>query len=190
MGLGIGDFNLDGQLDIFKTHFADDTPVLYRNQGQWLFDDATMAAELGAATKYVCWGAGMPDFDNDGWPDIAYVTGNVYPEVEKYFQQYPHRSPRIISRNLGNGKFADVSKDNGSGVTTPHSSRGCAFGDGDLDWLIMNMNEPPSLLRNDSANKNHWLKIKTIGTQSNRTGIGARVVVTAGERTQAQAVLS
>ena len=194
MGLGIGDFNLDGQLDIFKTHFADDTPVLYRNQGQWLFDDATMAAGLGAATKYVCWGAGMPDFDNDGWPDIAWVTGNVYPEVEKYFQQYPHRSPRIIFRNLGNGKFADVSKDSGSGITTPHSSRGCAFGDfdndGDLDWLIMNMNEPPSLLRNDSANKNHWLKIKTIGTQSNRTGIGARVVVTAGGRTQAQAVLS
>ncbi len=194
MGLGIGDFNRDGLLDIFKTHFMDDTPLLYRNAGKGLFEDVTLAAGFGSATKYISWGAGMPDVDNDGWPDIFWVTGNVYPEVEKVFKQYPHRSPRQLFRNLGNGRFEDVSAKSGSGMTTPNSSRGCAFGDydndGDTDVLVMNMNEPPSLLRNDQASGNHWLKVKLIGTKSNRTGLGARVIVTIGERKQAQAVLS
>jgi hypothetical protein len=194
MGLGIGDYNRDGRLDIFKTHFADDTHILYRNLGKMSFEDVTMAAGFGAQTQYVSWGAGMPDLDNDGWPEIAFVTGNVYPEVEKYFKQYAYRGPRLVFRNLGNGKFADVSKQCGEGVNTPHTSRGSAFGDfdndGDLDWLVMNMNEPPSLLRNDYAGKNNWLKIKVIGAKSNRTGLGARVVLTAGGRKQAQAVLS
>jgi hypothetical protein len=186
MGLGLGDYNNDGRLDIFKTHFADDTPVLYRNLGKGMFEDATFAAGFGAATKYVCWGAGMPDLDNDGWPDIFFVTGNVYPEVEKHLEQYPHRSPRLIYRNLGNGRFADVSARSGPGITTPHSSRGSAAGDfdndGDLDLLVMNMNEPPSLLRNDYTGKNNWLQLKLSGVKANRTGLGARVVLTAGAR--------
>ncbi|MEK7832757.1 MAG: CRTAC1 family protein, partial [Acidobacteriota bacterium] len=159
-----------------------------------LFEDVTLAAGFGAATKYISWGAGMPDMDNDGWPDIFWVTGNVYPEVEKVFKQYPHRSPRQLFRNLGNGRFEDVSAKSGSGMTAPNSSRGCAFGDfdndGDIDVLVMNMNEPSSLLRNDQATGNHWLKVKLAGAKSNRTGLGARVVVTVGERKQAQAVLS
>jgi enediyne biosynthesis protein E4 len=194
MGLGIGDYNNDGRLDIFKTHFADDTPVLYRNLGRWLFEDSTFFAGFGTATKYVCWGAGMPDLDNDSWPEIVYVTGNVYPEVEKYFKQYPHRSPRFIFRNLGNGRFEDLSSQSGPGILTPHSSRGSAFGDfdndGDIDILVMNMNEPPSLLRNEYAGKNNWLKVKARGSKSNRTGLGARVVLTVGERSQTQTVLS
>lgn len=194
MGIGIGDYNLDGHLDIFKTHFMDDTPILYRNSGKGMFEDVTMAAGFGSATKYISWGAGMPDVDNDGLPDIFWVTGNVYPEVEKIFKQYPHRSPRQLFRNLGNGRFEDIYALAGSGLTTPHSSRGCAFGDfdndGDTDVLVMNMNEPPSLLRNDQASGNHWLKVKLTGVKSNRTGLGARVVVTVGERKQVQAVLS
>jgi hypothetical protein len=194
MGLAIGDYNGDGHLDIFKTHFADDIPVLYRNSGKGMFEDVTMAAGLGSVTKYVDWGAGMTDLDNDGWPEIVYVTGNVYPEVEKYFKQYAYRGPRLIFRNLGDGRFANVTAESGAGAVAEHTSRGCAFGDfdndGDLDLLVMNMNEPPSLLRNDYAGRNNWLKIKTVGVKSNRTGLGARVVITSEARKQAQAVLS
>jgi hypothetical protein len=198
MGLGIGDYDRDGRLDIFKTHFADDTHVLYRNlgprSGMPAFEDATMAAGFGAATQYVSWGVGMPDLDNDGWPDVFYVTGSVYPEVEKHFNQYAYRGPRLVFRNLGNRRFHDVTSQTGPGVNEPHTSRGSAFGDfdndGDVDVLIMNMNEPPSLLRNDYTGRNHWLKIKTVGVTSNRTGLGTRVVVTSGASRQAQAVQS
>jgi hypothetical protein len=187
MGLGIGDYDRDGRLDIFKTHFADDTHVLYRNLGSKngvpMFEDATIVAGFGSATQYVSWGAGMPDLDNDGWPEIFYVTGSVYPEVEKYFKQYAYRGPRLLFHNLGNRRFQNVTSQAGPAVNELHTSRGCAFGefdnDGDVDILIMNMNEPPSLLRNDYAGVNHWLKVKTVGVKSNRSGLGARVVVTA-----------
>ena len=198
MGLGIGDYDRDGRLDIFKTHFADDTHVLYRNLGSKngvpMFEDATIVAGFGSATQYVSWGAGMPDLDNDGWPEIFYVTGSVYPEVEKYFKQYAYRGPRLLFHNLGNRRFQNVTSQAGPAVNELHTSRGCAFGDfdndGDVDILIMNMNEPPSLLRNDYAGVNHWLKVKTVGVKSNRSGLGARVVVTAGADRQVQAVLS
>ncbi len=194
MGLGIGDYNRDGKLDIFKTHFADDAHVLYRNLGRGMFEDVTVAAGFGAVTRFVSWGAGMPDLDNDGWPDIFYVTGSVYPEVEKHFSQYPYRGPRALYRNLGNGRFSDVTVQSGPGANEVHSSRGTAFGDfdndGDVDVLIMNINEPPSLLRNEYAGKNHWLKVKLVGVKSNRTALGARVTLFINGRGQAQAVMS
>ena len=194
MGLGIGDYDRDGKLDIFKTHFADDTPVLYRNLGRGTFEDVTVSAGFLAATRFVSWGAGMPDLDNDSWPDIFYVTGSVYPEVEKYFSQYPYRGPRVVYRNLGNLRFSDVTAQSGSAASEPRSSRGAAFGDfdndGDVDVLIMNINEPPSLLRNEYAGKNHWLKIKLVGVRSNRTALGARVIVFVNGRGQAQGVMS
>lgn len=194
MGLAIGDYNGDGRLDIFKTHFADETQILYRNLGKMSFQDVTMAAGFGLHRQYVSWSTGMPDLDNDGWPDIVFVTGHVYPEIEKQLKGQPFRGLRLIFRNLGNGRFADVTNQCGAGATTPHASRGAAFGDfdndGDPDLLVMNMNEPPSLLRNDYAGKNNWLKIKTVGVKSNRTGLGARVIVTTGSHKQTQAVLS
>jgi hypothetical protein len=194
MGLGIGDFDLDGNLDIFKTNFADDTSTLYRNDGKGSFDDCTIRSGLGVETRYVGWGAGMVDLDNDGYPDLFLVTGNVYPEVESKLPQYPFRTPRVVFRNLGGGKFEELIDAAGTGVAAAHSSRGCAFGDfdndGDIDVLVVNLNEPPSLLRNDVSGNNHWLKVKLVGVQSNRSAIGARVTARYGGKVQAQEVLS
>jgi hypothetical protein len=193
MGVAIGDTRNLGRLDIFKTHFADDTPVLYASDGK-MFADLTNKAGFGAFTHYVGWGAGFADFDNDGHMDLLFVNGNVYPEIEKHFADYKHKNPRMLLRNAGGGAFVDMSERGGSGIVTPHSSRGCAFGDfdndGDVDAVVMNMNEPPSLLRNDVKNSNHWLKLKLVGTKSNRSAIGARVIVRAGEWRQRQDVLS
>jgi hypothetical protein len=194
MGLGISDYNLDGSLDILKTHFADDTAILYRNNGKGNFEDVTNTSGLGVETRFLGWGAGIFDADNDGYPDLFWVTGSVYPEIEKDLPSYPYRSPRILFRNLKNGKFEELLDQAGPGVATAHSSRGCAFGDfdndGDIDMVIMNMNEPPSLLRNDVTGSNHWLKVKLIGTKSNRSAIGARVTAHYGGHVQAQEVLS
>jgi enediyne biosynthesis protein E4 len=194
MGSAIGDVNADGLLDLLKTHFADDIPALYRNLGRGMFEDIATIAGLAVQNRYVEWGAGLPDLDNDGWPDVFYVTGHVYPEVEKVLPQYPHKGPRIVFRNLGNGRFADVTSQSGAGATEPRSSRGAAFGDfdndGDVDVLVMNMNERPSLLRNDYSGPNGWLTIALEGRQSNRAAIGATVIVTAGGRQQARAVVS
>ena len=194
MGLGVGDFNLDGQLDILKTHFTEDTPALYVNQKKAGFVDVTIRSGLGVETRYVSWGAGIVDLDNDGQPDLFWVTGNVYPELEKKLPQYPYRTPPVLFRNLGNARFEELFTEAGPGVAAPHSSRGCAFGDfdndGDLDILVVNLNEPPSLLRNDIKGDNRWIKVKLVGAKSNRSAIGARVTVKYGERVQAQEVLA
>jgi len=194
MGIGVGDYDLDGHLDLFKTHFADDTSGLYHNDGTGNFEDVTRAARIGVETRYICWGAGMVDLDNDGYPDIFMVTGNVYPQVERTLPQYPSKTPRVVFRNLGNGTFEELGEEAGPGVAAAHCSRGCAFGDfdndGDLDILIVNLNEPPSLLRNDLRGVHHWLKLKLMGTKSNRSAIGARVLVRYGQKIQAQEVLS
>jgi hypothetical protein len=194
MGVGVGDFNVDGHLDIFKTHFADDTCVLYQNDGKGGFEDQTLRAGLGVETRFVAWGTGIVDLDNDGLPDIFVVTGNVYPEVEKTVPQYPFRTPRLIFRNLGNGKFEELIEEAGPGIAAPHAGRGCAFGDfdndGDMDVLIVNLNEPPSLLRNDVSGSNHWLKVKLVGTKSNRSAIGATVIASYEGKRQAQAMTS
>jgi hypothetical protein len=194
MGLAVGDFNLDGHLDIFKTHFADDTSILYRNDGKGSFEDMTIRGGIGVETRFVGWGAGMVDLDNNGLPDIFLVTGNVYPEVESRAPAYPLRTPRVVFRNLGGGKFEELIDQAGPGVAAPHSSRGCAFGDfdndGDVDVLVVNLNEPPSLLRNDVTGEGHWLKVKLEGVKSNRSAIGARVTVRYDGKVQAQERLS
>jgi hypothetical protein len=192
MGIGIGDYDLDGNLDIFKTHFADDMNVLYRSDGKGNFDDFTIRAGIGVETRYVGWGTGMVDLDNDGLPDLFVVTGSVYPEVERNLPAYPFRTPRLVFRNLGDGRFEELIDEAGPGVAAAHTSRGCAFGDfdndGDVDVLVMNMNEPPSLLRNDVSGTGHWLKVLLVGVTSNRSAIGARVIARYGARTQAQEV--
>lgn len=194
MGIGVGDYDLDGHLDIFKTHFAEDTNGLYHNDGTGNFEDATHRAKIGVETRFICWGAGMVDLDNDGFPDLFMTAGNVYPQIEKKLPQYAKNNPRVVFRNLGNGTFEELIDEAGPGIVSAHCSRGCAFGDfdndGDVDILVINLNEPPSLLRNDMRGKGHWLKIRLLGTKSNRSAIGARVLVHYGTKKQAQAVMS
>ena len=168
--------------------------MLYRNDGKGNFDDVTIRAGLGVETRYVGWGTGIVDLDNDGFPDVFAVTGSVYPEVEKKVPNYPYRTPRLVFRNLGDGRFEELIEEAGPGVSEPHASRGCAFGDfdndGDIDVLVWNMNELPSLLRNDVTSGGHWLKVLLVGSKSNRSAIGSRVTAQYGNRRQTQEVMA
>ena len=122
VGVGLGDFNLDGHLDIFKTHFADDTNVLYRNDGKGNFDDVTISSGLAVETRYIGWGATIADFDNNGLPDLFAVTGNVYPEIERKLPAYPWKTPRLVFRNLGT-RFEELFDEAGPAISEPHASR-------------------------------------------------------------------
>ena len=194
MGVAVADYDCDGWFDIFKTNFADDTCNLYHNNGDGTFSDVSFASGLGINNQYVAWGCGFMDFDNDGWPDIIQVNGHVYPEIAAHDIGQTFRNPRLVYKNLGNGRFKDVSAEMGPGINERFSSRGAAFGDydndGDMDALILNMNDLPSLLRNDGGNRQNWIKIKLLGTHCNRTAIGARVRVVAGKHAQIDEVHS
>jgi hypothetical protein len=195
MGIGIGDYDLDGRLDILKTHFQEQAAGLYHNTGQGQFEDAAATTGIATERRYVSWGAGIVDLDNDGYPDIFWVTGNVYPQLEHLHPQYPYAGPRLLYRNNGNRTFTRVLDGQaGTALDEHHPSRGCAFGDfdndGDLDILIMNQNEPPTLLRNDAPKGNNWIKIRLEGTKSNRSALGATVLARYNGKTQAQALLS
>ncbi len=194
MGVAAGDYNCDGWLDIFKTNFSEETPNLYRNNGHAVFSEVTYASGVGKHDRFVGWGCGFFDADNDSWPDIFYCNGHVYPELERAQLDVKYRQPRVLYRNLRNGRFEDVSARAGSCIIAPSTGRGCAFGDfdndGDLDIVINNMNDYPSLLRCDQKNGNHWIKIRAIGVKSNRSGIGTRVKCVTGDHAQIDEVRS
>jgi hypothetical protein len=179
MGVSAADYDLDGNLDLVKTNFAGDTPSLYHNLGGGAFEDATFAAGLGAHTQFLGWGCGFFDFDNDGWPDILICNGHVYPEVEQLNTEAGYPQRKLLYHNLHNGRFADVSMQAGAGLSDPVAARGCAFGDfdndGNIDVVVNTVNDYPQLLRCRSTLANNWIKIRTIGTKSNRSGIGARL---------------
>jgi enediyne biosynthesis protein E4 len=187
MGSTVADYDGHGKLDIFKTNFSDDTATLYRNNGDGTFDDVTYRAGLGLNTQYLGWGTMFLDFDNDGWPDLLLVNGHVYPEVDSQHLGSNFQEPRILYHNNGDGKFTDISTTAGPGITRAESSRGLAVGDlwndGRISAVVSNMNAPPSLLVNQVRTPNHWVALRTIGTKSNRDGIGARIRVRAGART-------
>jgi hypothetical protein len=143
------------------------------------FDDQTLQAGLGRNTRFLGWGIGFLDFNNEGWPGIFVCNGHVYPEVAETDAESGYRERKVLYRNLGNGKFSDVSLSSGPGILEKVPGRGCAFGDfdndGDLDVLVNCVNDVPQLLRCDQAPGNNWIKVKTVGVKSNRSGIGARI---------------
>ena len=194
MGVGIGDYDLDGDLDLFKTHFSDDTNVLYRNDGGGIFEDDTVEAGLAVETRFVGWGAAIADLDNDGLPHLAYVTGSVYPEVGEKLPRYPYKTPNVVFRNLGGGRFEELIEEAGPGMAAARSSRGAAFADydndGDIDIAVVNMEERPSLLRNEYSGDGGWLRVRLRGGEggSNRSAIGAVALLRYGGRVQARAV--
>jgi hypothetical protein len=185
MGVGVGDYNRDGLLDLVKTNFAGDHPNLYRNTGGGIFEDAVLSAGLAVNPQYVGWGVALVDLDNDGWQDIFQVNGHVYPELDRAGRNETYSQPRLVYRNLGDGRFEDVSAMAGPGIAARHSSRGAAFADfdndGDIDVAVMNMGETPSLLRNTLTGGARSIKVVVEGLRSNRSAIGA--VVTAGGQT-------
>ncbi|MGH9754885.1 MAG: CRTAC1 family protein [Blastocatellia bacterium] len=198
MGIGIGDYDGDGLLDIFKTNFSGDTSTLYRNlgvkSGLLSFDDVTFTAGIGVNTRFLGWGCGFVDFDNDGWLDIFLVNGHVYPEVEKLTTEAGYPQRKVLYQNQRNGSFKDITEKVGGPLVEPTASRGCAFGDfdndGDVDVVINPVNDLPILLRTDSATNNNWISIKLIGVKSNRDGVGARIKVIADGRTRIDEVRS
>jgi len=194
MGVSAMDYDCDGNVDLVKTNFAGDTTSLYRNLGEMVFDDRTFQAGLGKNTRFLGWGVGFLDFDNDGWPDLFVCNGHVFPEVGETDAESGYRERKVLYRNLGNGKFADVSLDGGPGILEKAPGRGCAFGDfdndGDIDVLVNCINDVPQLLRCDQSVKANWLKVKAVGVKSNRSGIGARIYCTTSGHRQMDEVRS
>ena len=189
MGVTVGDYDHDGKLDLFVTNFDDEYNVLYHNNGNNSFTDVSYAAKLAAVSlPYVGWGTKFFDYDNDGWVDLFVANGHVYPQLPSYRQR------RLLHRNNHDGTFTEVSAQFGALLTEARASRGVAFGDidndGDVDLLITDLDGPPQLLRNDGGNANNSIIIKTVGVKSNRSGIGARVKVVAGDLIQVDEVRS
>ena len=194
MGVAVGDYDGNGLFDLFVTNFAGDTNTLYHNMGKMQFADITALAGLGETMQYLGWGAGFEDFDNDGLPDIFVANGHVYPQMDSSETGQRYAQRKELYRNIGGGKFRDVARELGGDLLTPKSSRGAAFGDfdddGNIDVLVINMNDRPSLYRNEGGTRNHWLTLRLKGTRSNRDAIGARVEIQADGKTQVGEVRS
>ena len=189
MGVTLGDYDHDGLLDLFITNFDDEYNVLYRNAGRGSFVDVSYESGVAMISlPYVGWGTKFFDYDNDGWLDLFVANGHAYPQRDRYRQR------KLLHRNNRDGTFSEVAAQVGSALMEERASRGTAFGDidndGDVDIVVNDLDSAPQLLRNDGGNKNNWILVKTIGTKSNRNGIGAKVKVVSGDLTQLDEVRS
>lgn len=195
MGVDAGDYDGDGRFDILKTNFSDEPPALFHNDGQGFFTDVTVQAGLAGAVQNVKWGAAFFDFDNDGKQDIVIVTGPIYPPgVNSHHPMAPESGKNLLFRNLRNGRFEDISAQCGTAFSESRCGRGLAVGDlfhtGQLDLVVNNINDRPSLLRNQKPSSNSWLLVRLIGAKTNKSAIGSRVIVSTEKQRAMQEVRS
>ena len=189
MGVAFADYNNDGKLDLTVSNFQNETNTLYYNEGTNFFVDATIPTGIAEHThRYLGWGIGFLDYDNDGYKDIFVANGHTMDNIAEVDRSTTTPQQNLLFRNLGNGQFEDVTSEMGEGFALRKTSRASAFGDydndGDIDILVTNWNQTVDLLRNEGGNQNNWIQVQAVGTKSNRSAIGARIKVVAGELTQ------
>ncbi len=189
MGVDCADYDHDGWLDFFTTTFSREMPVLYHNRDGRFFEDAILTSGAGRGSRrHVNWGTAFADFDNDRWPDLFIACGHLDQKVDLWNPHTAFRVSNLMLRNIGDGKFQDVSQQAGDGLQVVESSRGMGVddldNDGDVDIVILNSQAGVTVLRNDTSNDNHWLQIALQSHSPNRHGVGAQVRVTANGLTQ------
>ena len=195
MGIAYGDYDNDLYQDILVTNFWEQTNTLYHNDRGTFFSDLSFDAGVGKESfQFLAWGTEFFDYDNDGDKDLFVANGHLFPQLDRANLGTSYAQTNQLFENLGDGTFAEVSQLSGAGLEIKKVSRGASFGDydddGDLDIFVLNLNDRPTLLRNDGGNENNWLMVKTIGTESNRDGIGARIEVRSGKLTQSAEIRS
>ncbi|MEP7074197.1 MAG: CRTAC1 family protein [Acidobacteriota bacterium] len=195
MGVAVGDYLHTGNFSVFVTNFVDEYNTLYRNDGNYNFNDVSLAAKVAQVSRpYVGWGTGFVDFDNDTWLDLFVVNGHVYPQIDTQPQGSRYRQPKLLQMNLGDGTFCDASKLAGPALIEPRAGRGAAFGDldndGNIDVVVGDLDGPPMILKNPGIPGNHWITLELGAIKGNPLAIGARVKLTAGGVTQTEEVRS
>ncbi|HEV8703166.1 MAG TPA: CRTAC1 family protein [Candidatus Polarisedimenticolia bacterium] len=193
MGVASGDYDNDGWFDLMVTNFSHDYSTLRHNDGSLQFTDVSMFSGVGVATlPYLGWGTGFPDYDNDGRADLFIANGHVFPGIDEKRLGTTWKQPNQLFHNEGGGRFQEVTSQAGPGFQELHSARGAAFGDldddGDIDIVVNNIDEPPSLLRNDGGNASRWIGFRLAGAPRNRGAVGARVTVVAGSLRQVKEI--
>jgi hypothetical protein len=193
MGLAVGDYDNDGRPDVFITTYSEDHYTLFHNEGKF-FTDVTRESGLYEITlPFLGWGTLFFDYNNDGLRDLFAANGHIFPDVDLFFKDTPYRQQLLLFANAGNGKFRDVSRETGVAALMRKSARGAAAcdydNDGNVDVVVVNIDDRPTLLRN-LGNGGNWLEVKAIGTQSNKSAIGTRIEVIAGDLKQVDTVRS